>query len=224
MSGFEIAGVVFGAFPIAMSALQGYKQAFELLNFWKEIRREHRQCTDELRFNHTRYTYNLKQLLLPLVVDDDRISDLMAAPLGEAWKAPDVADAPKSRLQGSYDLYFDTISEMQHVMKDLNNELAIDLSGLDGDAGRTILQVDFSSGPAGIAGASSLSLESLPQPPSPKSIGWHIRGAFKHSFKSNKSAAPSICAAQSSYLARTDASDFLPTCRFATTGSTSSSR
>lgn len=39
MSGFEIAGVVLGAFPIVMSGLERYRKAFEPLKSWWKFQR-----------------------------------------------------------------------------------------------------------------------------------------------------------------------------------------
>ncbi|KAK0704402.1 hypothetical protein B0H67DRAFT_441810, partial [Lasiosphaeris hirsuta] len=60
-------------------------------------------------------------------VDDDLILHLMAEPCGEDWKEPTVADALETRLQDSYDLYFETMKEMQRVMDELKQELAPNL-------------------------------------------------------------------------------------------------
>lgn len=123
MSGFEIAGIVLGAFPIAVSALQGYRRAAQMVDCWHEIRREHSKCSHEIQFHRLRYTCTLKRLLLPLVVDDDTIARLVADPGGHSWKAPLIADALEKRLQDSYTLYFETISEMRRTIDDLNEEL-----------------------------------------------------------------------------------------------------
>jgi len=123
MSGFEIAGLVLGAFPIAISALQGCCRAAELLDCWREMRREHSKCDREIKYNHIRYISTLKQLLLPLVVDDETICHLMGDPGGESWKASEIADALESRLQDSYGLYVETIKEMQRVMGEITQEL-----------------------------------------------------------------------------------------------------
>ncbi|KAK0614454.1 hypothetical protein B0T14DRAFT_570391 [Immersiella caudata] len=123
MSGFEIAGIVLGAFPVAISALQGYRRAAEMIDCWHEIRREHSKCSHEIQFHQLRYTCTVKRLLLPLVVDDDTIARLVADPRGEFWKAPFIADALEKRLQDSYTLYFETITEIRRTIDELNEEL-----------------------------------------------------------------------------------------------------
>ena len=124
MSGFEIAGIVLGAFPLAISALRYYQTDIApLLGIWRNVCREHKKCESDLRFHHLRYRGTLKQLLLPLVVDDETIEHLLGNPVGESWKAPEVAEALKQRLQDSYELYFDTIQDMQQTMRKLNQRL-----------------------------------------------------------------------------------------------------
>lgn len=72
MSGFEIAGAVLGAIPIAITALDKYKEANKRLAFWWGIRQEHKRFSSDLEFQCCNFELNLKQLLLPLLVDDDR--------------------------------------------------------------------------------------------------------------------------------------------------------
>ena len=38
MSGFEVAGVVLGAFPVAIAAIDGYRRVALKVQAWKEIR------------------------------------------------------------------------------------------------------------------------------------------------------------------------------------------
>jgi hypothetical protein len=126
MSGVEIAGLVLGAFPVAIWALERYREVARMMGFWYEIRLEYQRSSNELKFHRLSFIRNLKQLLLPLVHDDAQLQRLISDPGGEAWQDPEVQSALEARLQDSYDLYLEILSEMRRVMLDLNQELAID--------------------------------------------------------------------------------------------------
>lgn len=71
MSGFEIAGLVLGALPVAIAVLDGLKEMNRGVAFWRGIRRRHKRLVSDLDFQRLSFELNLKQLLLPLVLDDD---------------------------------------------------------------------------------------------------------------------------------------------------------
>ncbi|KAK4452752.1 hypothetical protein QBC34DRAFT_345838 [Podospora aff. communis PSN243] len=126
MSGVEIAGLVLGAFPVAIWALERYREVARMMGFWYEIRLEYQRSSNELKFHRLSFIRNLKQLLLPVVHDDAQLQHLISDPGGDAWQDPEVQSALEVRLDDSYDLYLEILSEMRRVMQDLSQELAID--------------------------------------------------------------------------------------------------
>ncbi|KAL8306140.1 hypothetical protein RB597_003269 [Gaeumannomyces tritici] len=127
MSGFELAGIVLGALPIAIAALDGYKEANKRFSFWRGVRRHHITFTNDLEYQHRIFELNLQQLLLPLVVvEDDVIAVLLSQPGGPEWKRPDVEEELKSRLGGSYPLYLSIMKALEEAVKRLNGELGVD--------------------------------------------------------------------------------------------------
>ncbi|RSL74711.1 hypothetical protein CEP51_011480 [Fusarium floridanum] len=126
MSGFEIAGVVLGAFPIALSALEKYREGAKRVDLFYAIRREHKKCRDDLVFNNLLFKSNLRRLLLPLVVDDDKIEELLSAPGGPGWREKELDNLLQKRMKDGYTLYFDCIAEMKRIMDELNRVLALD--------------------------------------------------------------------------------------------------
>jgi hypothetical protein len=80
MSGIEVAGLILGSFPLLISALEHYRQSAEALGvFWK-IRREHKVWVHDLRICELAFERNLEALLLPLIIDDDAVQDLIGDP------------------------------------------------------------------------------------------------------------------------------------------------
>ncbi|KAK1253288.1 hypothetical protein MKX07_001365 [Trichoderma sp. CBMAI-0711] len=126
MSGFEIAGIVLGAFPIAISALEGYRDLAKRLGLYYKIRLEYKNWLDELEINKIIFTRHLSQLLLPLIVDDEKIRELLSEPGGDCWKEESIAASLERRLQGSYQLYMQYIQYMKRTLDEINTELAID--------------------------------------------------------------------------------------------------
>jgi hypothetical protein len=128
-TGFEIAGIVLGAFPLAIAALEKYRHVAERVNLFYNIRLEHKKCLDTLEHQQFLFKSNLFAIILPLeVIDESKVHDLLSDPGGAGWKDIAIAEKLKDRLQDSYSLYLRYIQGMQQTMKNLNRELAVDES------------------------------------------------------------------------------------------------
>jgi hypothetical protein len=126
MSGFEAAGIVLGAFPIALSAVEKYRESATRLKLFSKIRLEYKKCRDDLAFHQLMFTTNLRKLLSSLPLDTSKIDELLAAPGAEGWKEEPVAELLQKRLDGSFELYLDYVKHLQTAMEDVNRELAVD--------------------------------------------------------------------------------------------------
>ncbi|KAH7133792.1 hypothetical protein EDB81DRAFT_904068 [Dactylonectria macrodidyma] len=126
MSGFEVAGVVLGAFPIAITAVEQYRDVAKRLNLFYAVRPEYKRCRDQLAYYQILFKTHLRQLLLPLVVDDDKIEELLADPGGSGWKKKPLDDLLQKRMKDAYETYFEFVKEMGTIMCELNKELALD--------------------------------------------------------------------------------------------------
>ncbi|KLU85048.1 hypothetical protein MAPG_04080 [Magnaporthiopsis poae ATCC 64411] len=126
MSGFEIAGVVLGAFPIAVSALDGYRRVARKAKLYVTIRAEHTKCEKELKFHELALKRHLRQLLLPIVSDNDRVSLLLAHPAGEGWKDARISRCLEERLGDSYETYLGYVVCMGETLEKLKTALAFD--------------------------------------------------------------------------------------------------
>ncbi|KAM3550099.1 hypothetical protein ARSEF4850_008513 [Beauveria asiatica] len=101
MSGIEVAGLVLGAFPLLISALEHGRDTAKVLEIFWKIRRE-----------------NLEALLLPLIVDDNEVQDLLKNPGGPRWQDPELEGRLKGRLPvKSYLLYLERISQIQEKVQ-----------------------------------------------------------------------------------------------------------
>lgn len=125
MSGVEVAGFLLAAFPLAISALEHYKDAAEPLGvFWK-IRREYKTWMHNLNFCRLAFEQNLEEFLLPLIAGEDELQRLIADPGGPDWKNPELDERLRQRLPKSYDLYLESINRIKDVMDELNDLLCI---------------------------------------------------------------------------------------------------
>ena len=129
MSGIEVAGFVLAAFPIAISALEHYRETAEVLGLFWKIRREYKTWIHNLNIGRLAFEQNLEQFLLPLIADEDELQHLIANPAGPEWKNPELEVRLKQRLPKSYNLYLESIDHINDVMNELKHELGIDKAG-----------------------------------------------------------------------------------------------
>lgn len=152
MSGVEVAGLILGAFPLTISALEHYRETAETLGiFWKvntrlylfhppsnllvligyyiQIRRSYKTWIHGLNICKLAFEQNLEEFLLPLIADEEELQQLIAEPHGPAWKNPELEKRLRQRLPKSYDLYLESIERIQDVMIDLKSELGMDKAG-----------------------------------------------------------------------------------------------
>src|SRR6266536_4094554 len=109
MSGIEVAGLVLGAFPILITALEQYRETAVVFKSWWRFEREYNNFKYEVECQQRRFEQNLEIYLFPLIVDDDRLLEsLLANPGGPEWKDNQLEQRLKERIPESYDLYMKT--------------------------------------------------------------------------------------------------------------------
>ena len=130
MSGIEVAGFILAAFPLMISALEDYRQGWEILEDWWKIKREYKKCQQNIKFQKLVFEESLEQLLSTLVYDEDELKLLIADPGGDKWRDAGLEQGLKERLPRSYDIYLEIIKEIQIIMESLKHALGVDLTGL----------------------------------------------------------------------------------------------
>ncbi|KAK3338726.1 LOW QUALITY PROTEIN: hypothetical protein B0H65DRAFT_511117 [Neurospora tetraspora] len=129
MSGLEIAGLVLGALPLAIEVLDRYGEVARRIDVFFKIRTEYQEWRRQLKYNNLLYERNLKELLLPLMIDDetekDKIPELIKDPFGSWWTEPKTARLLQERLDDGYEVYMDCIQVIKQVMEDIVHELAL---------------------------------------------------------------------------------------------------
>jgi hypothetical protein len=74
MSGLEVAGVVLGAFPLLLSGIEHWRDVAKVGGFFRRIRAEYAKCRGNVQFHEILYKANLKELLIPLMLDSDEVA------------------------------------------------------------------------------------------------------------------------------------------------------
>lgn len=126
MSGFQAIGIVLGVFPLAITALENHQKVATRLRLFSKMKLEYKKCSNELELQQLTFMRHLKQLLLPLVVDNEKVQELIDKPAGEAWRDASMVELLEKRLGDSYELYQEYIKGMNYVMDKICNELALD--------------------------------------------------------------------------------------------------
>jgi len=130
MSGIEVAGLVLGAFPLFISAMEHYEHTKKVTTTWWRIKRAHRKDLGRIKDCQLKFKLNLKELLLPLVhdgvVNRDEYETLLANPGSDDWNEGHVEDALRDRLSDCHGRYLETLQEMGETMTRLSRECRVD--------------------------------------------------------------------------------------------------
>lgn len=130
MSGIEIVGVVLGASPLLISAMEHYEDTRRVSTIWWRIRRAHKRDLGNLKDCHLAFRTHLKELLLPLLIEGvtDEISydDLLANPGGPGWRKENVNEALAARLTEHHERYFEIMADMTEAMAKLSTDCKVD--------------------------------------------------------------------------------------------------
>ncbi len=113
--------------------------------FYK-VRLEYKKWRDDLEFHQLLFIRQLRQLLLPLVIDDDEAEALLADPGAKLWSDPSIAALLRKRLGASHQLYLEYINGMNRVVQEIHRELSVDVAAIQSQ----------------MRGAVSLAFEGLP--------------------------------------------------------------
>jgi hypothetical protein len=109
MSGFEIAGILLGAFPLIISGLEHWRDVAKVSGFYWRVREEYTRCRSDMKFHEILYKRNLQEILLPIVNDTDEVDRLISEPTAQDWSSKALQERLVDRLQESYGLYMDII-------------------------------------------------------------------------------------------------------------------
>ncbi|KAI0861777.1 hypothetical protein F4860DRAFT_475049 [Xylaria cubensis] len=122
MAGLEVAGLVLGTLPLAIKAVQAYKEIFYSI---KHVSRDLRHIELDLRTEELRLR-NTCETLLVGIVPPMQIHAMIEDPFGPGWKS--YTEQLRLRLYTSYDVFEEHITEMSKATQELKLQLGIEES------------------------------------------------------------------------------------------------
>ena len=124
MSGIEVAGIVLGAIPLVISALEHYEGGLDSTIAFFKWQTELSTAIRKLWYQHTSYEQTIRLLLTP-ITDDQELSEMMDDTGSKLWKDGELSDQLRGRLGKAYHPYLKTIGEIEGIMKTLAERLDI---------------------------------------------------------------------------------------------------
>lgn len=120
MSGIEVVGIILGAVPLAISAMEHYEDTRRAVGTFHKIRRAHRKDLGKLKDCQLKFKLNMKELLLPLLEDDmvTRVEyeQLLVNPGGSGWREDHVDEALLHRLGECHERYIEILRDMEETL------------------------------------------------------------------------------------------------------------
>ena len=127
MSGIEVAGLLLGAFPVLVSALEKTRDALQMLDDWRKVRKIYENYLMWVK-EYVLFDRNIRCFLEPILCDNVRLEELLANPYSEDWQSDSlIADIDDFKyLPQAYQSYIDIMQEFHGYMISLAAELGID--------------------------------------------------------------------------------------------------
>jgi len=122
MSGIEIAGLVLGAIPLIVAALEHYE---DIISPGKALYRFHGElgrAIQELGNQHALFEQSIEVLLRPITTDQE-LSEMMDNTNSDLWQDPEIEQHLRNHLGKAYSPYTRTMVEIQRVMIGIASKL-----------------------------------------------------------------------------------------------------
>lgn len=113
MSGFEIAGLVLGAFPIFCEAVSGLRGVFSDLKTWWRFETEFEDLVSAIEREHIAFSQNIEIFLALLPIDDEIKERLLDGQDRDLWFRPDIQAELRRAIQPRYYTWF--VREMDSI-------------------------------------------------------------------------------------------------------------
>ncbi|GKT45905.1 uncharacterized protein ColSpa_06086 [Colletotrichum spaethianum] len=121
----EIAGLVLGAVPLLISAIEHYEDFVEPTVAFFKWKGQLSKVTRRLLMGHTAYEQNVR-LLLKQVVSNEDLVDMINDPQSDDWKSEWLVKDLREKLGNAYQPAFSTIQEIARIMISVAANLNID--------------------------------------------------------------------------------------------------
>ncbi|KAF2220081.1 hypothetical protein BDZ85DRAFT_303225 [Elsinoe ampelina] len=127
MSGLEVVGVVFGAIPLIISALEHYEAINDKRRTFRHFGQHLANAIVSLHAQYASFEYTIRLLLLP-VTSNGQLDEMLHDASCRHWSDQGIEDGLRERLGNAYPQYRSTMVNIQQQMI----EIAAKLDGLSG--------------------------------------------------------------------------------------------
>lgn len=124
-TGLEVAGVVLGAIPLVIAALENYENFLDPLKAFVRYHGELSRATRQLVNYYTSFEQSIQILLTP-IADPQELQDMMENTASELWKDKEIEEALQKRLGTSYHAYIRTVREIEGAITSIAEHLNIE--------------------------------------------------------------------------------------------------
>lgn len=121
MSGFEVVGVVLGAVPLVISALENYAEGVRTIKRFFGWESQLTQLILSLRIQHTKFKLNL-QKLLRAAAPDYNIRDIPDDHTSFLWQG-DLATRVEKYLDASFTAFREVVADYEACLKKIAYKL-----------------------------------------------------------------------------------------------------
>ncbi|RSL58907.1 hypothetical protein CEP53_006007 [Fusarium sp. AF-6] len=130
MSGFEIAGIVLGGFPILIEAAQPLSRYFQGAERWWHFKRDFMTLISTIEDESIAYSQNLELLLTPVDIDLEVKASLQEDSGSRLWYDPEIQAKLRGRIKIQYMSWFlRQLIEMRETLSEILGMLPIKKNG-----------------------------------------------------------------------------------------------
>jgi hypothetical protein len=128
MSGLEVAGVVLGALPLVISALEHYANGIHTAKRYWRYKLELKSLILQIDTERGIFINTLEQLLGGLV-RIEHMTEFLSNPGGEAWQDAEIDLKLRDRLRSVYSIYLGNVGGMKRSLEMIMEKLVLDPDG-----------------------------------------------------------------------------------------------
>ena len=129
MSGFEVAGIALGVFPILVDGMVRFIDGVQTIKWYRRYRARLQDYADIMGAQSIWYQDTLEELLTDIVQNEEELEELIAQPTGALWENPKYGQKLKQRLGRSHEVYLRQSEKMVTALLSMCEDLGIDSSG-----------------------------------------------------------------------------------------------
>ncbi|KAJ2989831.1 hypothetical protein NUW58_g3266 [Xylaria curta] len=128
MSGIEAVGLVLGAIPLIISALEHFQDGKSAVSTWRRHARVVQSLVRNLKTEQGKL-YNTCETLLGGIVSPAKLEPMLNEPFGPLWQNEDTKERIERRLDHMYKSFQETVRDMSIIMEELKSNLGFDSEG-----------------------------------------------------------------------------------------------